>query len=338
MAALQTLRAVASNLGETQQRVSTGLRVGTASDNAAYWSISTTMRSDNMALAAVSDALGLGAAKVDTAYAGMEAVVDILAEFKARLVAATEAGVDKAKIQEELEQLKQQVVSVSQAASFSGQNWLSTDIADIYDNDINIVSITSGYVRGATGDVAVKRTTIHLSEVALFNSTGGGLLQADARDVTVIGGIREFSSYDDYWYGDRTVYFGEAGSGWMYPRQANGSAASIAGSFPAGTPLDFNIPGAEIKFGIILDKEASNPPGQAGPLYELPGPYSAGATFPISITKADVDAFAPHWGGVIADNEQFAKLLDHILEPLGARVRNRYIEFPTRFGKCRTRS
>ena len=38
------------------------LRVAEASDNAAYWSIATTMRSDKAALSTVQDALGLGAA------------------------------------------------------------------------------------------------------------------------------------------------------------------------------------------------------------------------------------------------------------------------------------
>ncbi|MGO7624152.1 flagellin, partial [Rhizobium ruizarguesonis] len=39
-----------SNLETTQNSVSTGYRVDKASDNAAYWSIATTMRSDNKAL------------------------------------------------------------------------------------------------------------------------------------------------------------------------------------------------------------------------------------------------------------------------------------------------
>lgn len=83
MAALQTLRTIGANMADTQRQVSSGLRVQTAADNAAYWSISTTMRSDNMALSAVSDALGLGAAKVDVAYAGMESTIDVLSEFRA---------------------------------------------------------------------------------------------------------------------------------------------------------------------------------------------------------------------------------------------------------------
>lgn len=321
MAALQTLRAVASSLSETQQRVSTGLRVGTATDNAAYWSISTTMRSDNMALAAVSDALGLGAAKVDTAYAGMEAVVDLLAQFKARLVAATEAGVDKAKIQGELEQFKQQIVSIAQSASFSGENWLNTDISDIYDNDINTASVTSGFVRRAAGDVGVERINIHLSEVALFNSTGGGLLQADARDVTVIGGMRRFTSDEDSLSGDHTVYFGKAGAGWMEPKQGGGGAAwRLLANFPVGSPMDFNIPGAEIRFDLLLDKEASNPTGYSGDrgkLEELPGPYDPGAASSIQITKADVDNYAPWLNGVVSTNVELAAVMNKKFETLG---------------------
>ncbi|MFN3501250.1 MAG: flagellin, partial [Allorhizobium sp.] len=86
MAALQTLRALDSSMQDTQARVSSGLRVGGAADNAAYWSIATTMRSDNMALSAVQDALGLGAAKIDTAYAAMESAVEVVKEIKAKVV------------------------------------------------------------------------------------------------------------------------------------------------------------------------------------------------------------------------------------------------------------
>src|SRR4029450_5878192 len=92
MAALQTLRNVNSKLSDTQSAVSSGLRVGKASDNAAYWSIATTMKSDNKALSAVSDALGMGAAKVDTASTAVDSAIDIVGEIKAKLVAASEAG------------------------------------------------------------------------------------------------------------------------------------------------------------------------------------------------------------------------------------------------------
>ncbi|RVM01744.1 flagellin N-terminal helical domain-containing protein, partial [Sinorhizobium meliloti] len=149
MAALQTLRTIGSNMEETQAHVSSGLRVGGAADNAAYWSIATTMRSDNMALSAVQDALGLGAAKVDTAYSGMESAIEVVKEIKKKLVAASEDGVDKNKIQEEISQLQDQLTSIAEAASFSGENWLQADLSGG-----NITkSVVGSFVRDASGNV-----------------------------------------------------------------------------------------------------------------------------------------------------------------------------------------
>ncbi|UXS05283.1 hypothetical protein FY156_27295 (plasmid) [Agrobacterium tumefaciens] len=48
VSALHTLRAIDSSLQKTQGQICSGLRVQVAAENAAYWSISTTMRSDNM--------------------------------------------------------------------------------------------------------------------------------------------------------------------------------------------------------------------------------------------------------------------------------------------------
>lgn len=105
------------------------------------------MRSDNGALSAVQDTLGLGAAKVDVAYAGIDSVIAVLDKFKSKLVAATDEGVDKTKIQTELDQLKKQIVSTAESASFSGQNWLNTNIIDIYDSALNRSSVASSFVR-----------------------------------------------------------------------------------------------------------------------------------------------------------------------------------------------
>nr|CAD6604313.1 flagellin [Rhizobium sp. TCK] len=171
MAALSTLRGISSSMEETQARVSSGLRVGEAADNAAYWSIATTMRSDNMALSAVSDALGLGAAKVDTAYAGMESAIEVVKEIKAKLVAATEDGVDRTKIQEELDQLKDQLTSIASAASFSGENWLQADLTA--GGAALQKSVVASFVRDDQGNVSVKKVNYQLATTNVLFDTGG---------------------------------------------------------------------------------------------------------------------------------------------------------------------
>lgn len=192
IAALQTLRSVAADLTVSQQQAASGLRVSVAADNAAYWSISTTMRSDNMAISAVSDALGLGAAKLDTAYAGTSAIVDVLGEFKAKLVAAKEQGVDRAKVQEELSQLNAQAESIVESASFSGENLLKTkSTLPLLEEGAMTTSVVSSFVRDANSNVQVKTMDIDLKHSSMLNEGGGGgILQKQIHSVGDIGGFR----------------------------------------------------------------------------------------------------------------------------------------------------
>jgi flagellin len=125
--ALATLTQTNRTLEMTQTRISTGLRVATAKDNAAYWSIAMTMRSDNGALSTVQDALGLGAATVDVAYTALDSAVKLVSDIKKKLVAAREPGVDKAKVQSEITELQNQLQATSDASVFSGENWLTVD-------------------------------------------------------------------------------------------------------------------------------------------------------------------------------------------------------------------
>lgn len=272
MAAIQTLRTIGSTLERTQNEVSSGLRIGQASDNAAYWSIATTMRSDSKAISAVEDALGLGAAKVSVAYAGMESTVEILSEFKARLVAGSEAGVDKAKIQEELEQFKEQLISISQSSSFSGENWLNTDISDIYDTALNRSSVVSSFVRASNGSVQVQRTEVDLSSISLLNSTGGGILQVDDRSPRTIGGL-------------------------ALTNESNvGLRASTTFTFDG--PLQFDDASTFISFDLTLD---ADDPASGG--------SSPGQTVTITVDRADVDSRYPASNGLVTTATQFGFII-----------------------------
>lgn len=176
MTALKSLQMTNKSLESTQARISTGFRVAQASDNAAYWSIATTMRSDNKAMATVQDALGLGAAQVDVAYTAMDATKDTLDTIKTKLVAASQPGVDKAKIQSEITQLQSQLESIASAASFSGTNWLSVDSSSAsYSPNEKVVS---SFTRSSNGSVSVATIDIDITGTALFDAkaTAEGIL------------------------------------------------------------------------------------------------------------------------------------------------------------------
>lgn len=170
--ALQTLTMTNQNMEQTQNRISTGLRVGSAQDNAAYWSIATTMRSDASALSTVQDALGLGSATVDVAYNAMESSIKVVDEIKAKLIAAREPGVDKSKIQEEISELQNQLQSVADASVFSGENFVSVNSGVTgYNADKEIVASFSR----TNGAVSLGTITIDVDNVKLYDSSASAV-------------------------------------------------------------------------------------------------------------------------------------------------------------------
>jgi flagellin len=183
MTALQTLRNVSSSLQTTENRISTGQRVATASDNAAYWSIATSMRADNAALSAVSDSLGLSAATVDTEYTALTAVVGDstggLTKLQALLVEAKTAGIDRTKIQADITQIQQQMKGTAAAATFNGVNWLSTTTAT--PTTFNLVSSFSR----VGGTPTVGSIALTISNYSLYTTSTTGILDTVSSGASV---------------------------------------------------------------------------------------------------------------------------------------------------------
>jgi flagellin len=183
MTALQTLRSVSSQLSTTQNRISTGQRVATASDNAAYWSIATSMRADNAALSAVSDSLGLSAATVDTQYTALTSVIGDstsgLTKLQSLLVEAKTAGIDRTKIQADITQIQQQMKATANAATFNGVNWLSATATT--PATVNLVTSYSR-VGGTPTTGAITLTTANYS---LYTATASGFLDTGGAGTSV---------------------------------------------------------------------------------------------------------------------------------------------------------
>jgi flagellin len=175
MTALQTLRSVSQSLATTQSRISTGQRVSTASDNAAYWSIATSMRADNAALSAVSDSLGLSAATVDTQYTGLTTVLGSdgnsgLNKLEALLVEAKTAGIDRTKIQSEVAQIQQDMKNTAASATFNSVNWLSTTATT--PTTVNLVSSFSRVAATPT----INTIQVTVANYSLYTNTQSGIL------------------------------------------------------------------------------------------------------------------------------------------------------------------
>ena len=175
--ALASLNMTNKSMLQTQSHISTGFRVATAEDNAAYWSMATSMRADNKSLSAVNDALGIGAATIDVAYTGMNAAIDVVKEMGAKLVAARQPGVDKAKVQSEIDELQNQLRSIAKGATIAGQNWLGVDSGSTsYQAEASIVAsfARSTGVNGSEVAVGTLKVNIGANFLLDANTDGAG--------------------------------------------------------------------------------------------------------------------------------------------------------------------
>jgi flagellin len=209
LTALQSLNATNKALETTQARISTGYRVSSASDNAAYWSIATTMRSDNKANSVLQDALGLGAGKVDTAYTAMNSAIDVVDQIKEKvLLAKTSSSDDRAKIQSEITSLQAQLTDNIGGANYAGSNLLQTDSTDTVNTKLTVMTSynrdAAGKVTTGTIDVAYDDTRLIDSSSAKagildteFTTTGSGAATASILTLDVTGSALDATDFND---------------------------------------------------------------------------------------------------------------------------------------------
>ena len=146
MTALSTLRNINSDLNSTQSRISTGLKIESGKDNAAYFSISKTMSGDSGMFKAIDENLTLQKNAVSTARLGAETLVDLAKEFAER-VAFAQGGTQEVRddVQAELDELAARMLTTINQSTFNGTDYV---------NGTASVSVVTGISRGAAGTVS----------------------------------------------------------------------------------------------------------------------------------------------------------------------------------------
>jgi flagellin len=160
------MRKSGNELQSVQKEASSGLRTSDAADDAAYWSIATTMRSDHKALGAVKDSMAVASAMVDTASTSLASAIEVMSEIKSKLVMASEPGVDKTKVNAEINELKGQLTSINKSSYMFGQSFLYDNEASEY----NIIGMVTGFTRSASGDVSVEATDYNTDGSTLIDN------------------------------------------------------------------------------------------------------------------------------------------------------------------------
>lgn len=156
MVALATLQDVNRGLSETQNRVSTGLKVQSGKDNAAYFAISKSMQGDSGMFKAINEGLTVTKNSVSTARLGAETVTDLAQQMVERIAFAQGDAVDKAAVQTELDGLADRMQAAIDQSTFNGSDLVSGAVAT--------QTVVSGVSR-ASGSFAT--TTISFDSVDL---------------------------------------------------------------------------------------------------------------------------------------------------------------------------
>ena len=223
MVALQNLQSINKNLAKVQGQISTGKSVADAKDNAAVWAISKVMESDVSGFKAISSSLALGESTVSVARQAAETVTDLLTQMKDKVVASQGENVDRAKIQTDVEALRDQIAAVTGAAQFNGLNLLNNDD---YDAGSGAVNVLSSLDRSGTGvqssNIGVSKQDLSTT-AAVYDAAGTGT-SANAMVATTAAD----GTTDDVY----TVLAGDATAGVMFEiAQVNGVA------IPAGQEI-----------------------------------------------------------------------------------------------------
>jgi flagellin len=187
MTALTTLKSINTQLDMTSNRVSTGQRVSAASDNAAYWSIATTVRTDNASLSAVKDSLGLGSSSVDTAYNGLNSIITDLQNIRGKLQSALTPGVDRAKVQTEISAIQSKMKATADSSNASGQNWLSVDSSPSNTNYQATQKVVAGFARASDGTITFSMVNVDVASIKLYDRNAGTTVTKPATAAQVVG-------------------------------------------------------------------------------------------------------------------------------------------------------
>ncbi|MGB3723857.1 MAG: flagellin, partial [Pacificimonas sp.] len=128
MTALQNLTKTSMQLGVSENRISTGLKIAGAKDNAAYYAIAQTMRAEVAGLSASTDSMNRAKSTVDVALVALDSIQDIMVEMKNKAVAASDAGLDeenRASLVRDFNSLFLQARDIADSAGFNGTNLLA---------------------------------------------------------------------------------------------------------------------------------------------------------------------------------------------------------------------
>ena len=156
--ALRNLERTNESLSKTQQRISTGLKVSSAQDDASNFAIAQGIRGDVKALGAITQGLNNSKGIGNVALAGVTAISDLLVDVRQKLTELANGGITSAQraiIKADFDKLMSQAMSFVDNANFNGRNLLISNATNVNTiSNLNGTNLTLS-ARSSTGTTGI---------------------------------------------------------------------------------------------------------------------------------------------------------------------------------------
>ena len=167
--ALRTLNSINRNLDGTQNRVSTGLKVGGALDNASTFAIAQGIRSELSGIDSVTQGLNSAKGIGNVAIAGVTGVSNLLSDIRGKLTELANEGITTAQrtiLTADFNELVSQAGNFIANASFNGVNLIESGAGSV-----NTLSNLSGGTLSLTSQSAVNTQVGSLAGATVATAT-----------------------------------------------------------------------------------------------------------------------------------------------------------------------
>jgi flagellin len=191
--ALRTLNSVNRNLDTTQNRVSTGLKVTGALDDASNFAIAQGIRGELKALGAVTQGLNNAKGIGKVALAGTTAISNLLQNVRSKITELSNEGITTAQrdiLTNDFNQLVSQAANFIDNAVFNGVNLLDNTTTPVSENVNTLSNLNGGTLTLTAQDL---RTSVE--NLAQLAPTDAATAQASLAN-TASGGTAEFTNLE----------------------------------------------------------------------------------------------------------------------------------------------
>jgi flagellin len=182
------LNSTQNSLTSSLEKISSGLRINRAADDAAGLSVATRMDSDNTSLKQAIRNANDGISLVQTAEGGLNEIYNILVRMRELSVQAsneTYSSVDRSQINTEFGQLGLEIARIASIANFNRQDLLSATSTmtlqiGIHNNSDNQLSIALSTIAATIGALGLDTDNIAASGITTLTRAASAIATLDS--------------------------------------------------------------------------------------------------------------------------------------------------------------